>query len=136
MSQSIWFECSHCGLSAGGWDDGDPWTFAGGALPLTMRDENGKLICVDSHQKKKRWPPMQSCGHPYEGKPMGNDLAHMCMDCGRVETFDTFGLFSQDPFECPKCHGSNLLDFRKLGGKTCPKCGEGTFHFGTDGAIS
>lgn len=58
MSQSVWFECLHCGLSADGWDDGDPWTFPCGILPFTARNENGKLICVDLYKKKKRWPPM------------------------------------------------------------------------------
>ena len=109
MAQQLIFVCDHCGHTIDAWSDGNPYYFDAYGIKHYAYHPNHDLLdlCV------------------------GNDVPHICLDCGTE-----FNIDSRWPIDtCPKCDSRNLTDTYQLKGKRCPACQKGSFRC-KPGAIS
>jgi len=111
--------CDSCGLSFEAWDDGNPWVWSHAELKC---DASGQL----KPTKKYVYHPSPESYGPIDG----NDVEHVCLDCGRVHRYDVFEVEREgrDRPQCVKCGGDHVYNVCHLGGKKCTKCDGGTFR--------
>lgn len=101
MAEGIQYVCGHCGKTIEAWSDGNPY----------YRDKLGK--------KHYAYHP----NHELLARCIGNDLPHLCLDCGK-----SFMVDSADPVtKCPKCNSAGIAHTWRLEGRDCPFCGLGAF---------
>ena len=113
MAQGIDFSCSNCGMMVGAWDDGNPYYIDRCKMVLKSLPRSKCKVYVYH-------PHMPPC--PLDG----NDVPHLCLDCGHEFNVDT----ELNRTTCTKCRSSNILDCCRLNGRTCPSCRDGTFEIG------
>lgn len=123
MAQGWIVSCDVCHMSFEAWEDGNPWFID--VVQLVTIAEDGSVI--PRSQKKY-------CHHPQPWPTFflasGNDVKHLCLDCGRKFYCDVSELEEKLGRErplCIKCGGDNVYGVCQLRGKPCPKCREGVF---------
>ena len=102
MSKRLSFFCNECGKVIRFFSDGNPYYF----------DENGKKRYAHYPDIKK----LDQC--------IGNDLPHICLNCGDRFVLDTMRLPGH---YCPKCKTPDVIEVRNLWAETCPFCKTGSF---------
>lgn len=111
MAQGVGYVCDHCDFRIEAWDDGNPYY-------------------VDRVRMHARGLPRSKCKvyvfHPeVPPQPLdGNDVPHMCLECGHVFNVDT----ALNRTTCTKCRSPEILDCLRLDGRGCPRCRNGSFR--------
>jgi DNA-directed RNA polymerase subunit RPC12/RpoP len=101
MAEAKRFVCSACSQTIVAWSDGNPYY---------IDDAGLKQYAYHPHHER-----LARC--------IGNDLPHLCLDCGEEVKVD-----SRAPSaECPKCSGSQMVGSFHLEGQRCPFCKGGVF---------
>ena len=101
MAECRRFVCSGCGREIDAWSDGNPFYI----------DETGKK---------------QYAYHPdHEGlaKCIGNDVPHLCLNCGHEVLVDSRG----SKRICPDCNSAKVIKAFLLDQRDCPTCKNGKF---------
>lgn len=110
MAQGITFECTSCGNAVEAWDDGDPYYID---LKRSFRGVPRSRCKVYVYHPSIPDQPIE-----------GVDVPHLCLDCNHG-----FRVDSERPREtCTKCRSRNIADACRLKGRSCPKCGRGSFE--------
>ncbi len=102
MAEGRTFICGHCRKSVQAWSDGNPYFI----------DEDG--------QKHHAYHP----DHENLKKCIGNDLPHICLDCGHEFKSDS----NSPATQCQQCTGHKLIPTFNLDGQTCPWCKQGVLE--------
>ena len=127
MAQGWVFECSECQYALEAWSDGNPYYYdTGGKLVVQIIHPDPDTLEVPRQRKIYVYHP----SHP-KWPIVGNDVRHICLDCGRKFYVDIVGLEEVDdrhvPPPCIRCDGPNVVALWDLQGRTCPKCRRGQF---------
>ena len=110
MAQGVEFVCSFCERGVSAWDDGNPYY-------------------IDRDRMAMKGLPRSRCKvyvyHPHEPRfPVeGNDVPHLCMDCGHEFNVDS----ELNRTTCTKCRSTEIVDCFDLNERTCPWCRKGAF---------
>lgn len=100
MAEARRFTCQGCDREIIAWSDGNPYV-------------------IEATGKKR---------HVYHPDPdlklsVGNDVPHLCLDCGKEFTID-----SRAPIDaCPRCSSKQIERTWSLDGCRCPYCATGRF---------
>lgn len=124
MAQGWVVECDACGMSFEAWDEGNPWYR--GPVVLEVVEPGSP---APKAKKQYHYHPVSD--HRWQQHfDSGNDVKHLCLDCGRKFYWDVslLGDDDQDRPPCIKCSGGNVYAVYALAGKSCPKCQDGTFR--------
>lgn len=100
------FECSKCKNAVEAWDDGNPYYYDNdGVKQYAYHPDHERLaLCI------------------------GNDVPHICLDCG-----EQFNVDSNAPvMKCPKCGAPRVTCTTELEGITCPFCHDGILAMDPD----
>lgn len=131
MAQGWTVACDSCGMAFSAWDDGNPWH---------REPERVRILSIgdDAPPAEKK----QYYYHPNEPPPVlasvavvGNDVKHLCLDCGRKFYCDVIALQRERGRSrpvCIKCGSDHVYGVPSLAGRPCPKCREGTFGVDPD----
>lgn len=101
MSVCIRYTCGNCGKTIDAWDEGNPYYLDDQGVKRYTR-------CLFSE-----------CS----ARLIGNDVPHLCLDCGEEFLVDTRAPVGS----CPKCGSTSFSDTFRLEGRTCPYCKTGVF---------
>jgi hypothetical protein len=120
MAQGWISVCTNCGYALEGWDEGNPWTKDG-----VVRIQMPGAETLPPIRKEYIYHPS-----PRNVRIMGNDVRHLCVDCGRKFYCDVIALEAEglERPACIKCGGPNAIPFDELRGHPCPKCRKGHFE--------
>lgn len=100
MAQACRFVCIACAYEIEAWDDGNPYFY----------DAEGK--------KQYAYHP-----HPDRELCLGNDVPHLCVNCGTRTKVDSLKPCAQ----CHECGKEQLVAEWDLDGQRCPYCRDGRF---------
>ena len=118
------FTCSHCTFKVEAWDDGNRYlTDSEGKRRFFYHP--GDLAEMRAFAEKQTQSLLTEEEYTaFLKKHLGNEGAYLCMNCGRQTRRDP----KRDSMLCSRCAKPKLRVTRNLEGRTCPKCGKGTFH--------
>jgi hypothetical protein len=101
MAECRRFVCSGCGREIDAWSDGNPFYI----------DETG--------ERKYAYHP----DHEALAKCIGNDLPHLCLNCGHDVVVDS----RSSKRICPDCDSDKVIEAFLLDQRDCPTCKNGKF---------
>lgn len=102
MAELQRFLCSDCGRKVDVWSDGNPF------------------YIDDTGNKKYAYHP----DHEALAKCIGNDLPHLCLNCGHDVVVDS----RSSKRICPDCGSDKVTEAFLLENVVCPTCRKGKFH--------
>ena len=123
MAACTQFTCHHCGFQVEAWSDGNRYlTDTAGTRHFFYHP--GDLMEMRAFAEAQTQSRMTEEEYlAFLQAHCGNEGDWLCLHCGCQTRRDPH----HDPMHCPDCGGRKLRQTYRLDGRTCPKCGKGTF---------